>query len=78
MISMIKADEFNVISPPKNFILPNISDASLIRKSQEQLLYMLVTNTKNTTKYVTAFSVEVDNYSQLVIPACNLTLINAL
>ena len=71
IISMIKSDDFKVISPSTSYALPNISKSVLVRKSEEQLIYMMVTNTKNSSKFVTAFSVEVDNYAQLVIPGCN-------
>jgi anionic cell wall polymer biosynthesis LytR-Cps2A-Psr (LCP) family protein len=50
--------------------MPNITDPKLIRKSEEQMIFMMVTDVKNSTKYVTAFSVEIDKYAQLVIPGC--------
>lgn len=68
----INADSYKILQPSKKYEMPNITDSKLIRKSEEQMVFMMVTNVKNTTKYVTGFAVEIDNYAQLVIPGCKL------
>ena len=66
----ISSDTFKIIDPSIKYVMPNITDPKLIRKSEEQMIFMMVTDVKNSTKYVTAFSAEIDKYAQLVIPGC--------
>lgn len=43
MIFGIQGDSITILAPSTSYELPNVTD-SLVRKSEEQLLYMMVTN----------------------------------
>jgi len=70
IIGLTLSDTFQVLDVSRNYVMPNATEPKPIRKSEEQVIYMMVTDVTNSSKYVTAFAVEVDKYAQLVIPGC--------